>query len=247
MKTTKIYYLVLLMIIILSACGFSPAEQAGTATQALLNNYATQTALAPTATPTETATPTATSTPTVTATPISTPTLTNTPTITPTPLPAWYNAVLVLGDLPKGFTPMAEDEISAMEQNSLQGAIGFGFIDEVKSQVIMGVYEPVPSRAEQITLDKILPDTASLLATSIGALESPQAITGMDDIGDSHYAVTFLVDGGGFDMRVDLTLFRRGEVVVTLYIFYPDGDQPVFTAGELAWMLDQRIIQLTTH
>jgi hypothetical protein len=238
MKAIKTYLLASLLIIMLaSACGPSAIEQAGTATQAAANSNATQTALAPTATPTKTPTPTATSTPTATATPI------NTPTITPTPAPAWRDAVLVLEDLPEGFTPMAEDEISAMEQYSVQGAIGFGFIEEVKTQVIMGVYEPLPSRADQITFDKILPDTAVILATSTGASNTPVAITGMDDIGDSCYAVTFLIDGGGFDMRVDMTLFRRGEVAVTLYTFYPDGDQPVFTAAEFARLLDQRIME----
>lgn len=244
MKTTKTYLLAALLIIMLiSACGPSPAEQAGTATQLAANNNATQTALAPTATSTETPTPTATSTPTETATPTLTPTPENTPTITPTPAPAWWDAVLVLEDVPEGFTPMSEDEISAMVNNSLQGAIGFGFVDELKSQVIMGVYEPVPSRAEQLMYDQILTESTGIVATSMGATETPVAIFGMEDIGDSSCAVTFLIDGGGFDLRVDLTLFRRGEVLVTLYTFYPDGDTPVFSAVDLARLLDQRIAE----
>lgn len=227
---------------VLSACGPSQAELEATSTHVAKDISSTQTAEAPTATPTKTPSPTATSTPTATATPTLTPTPINTPTMTPTPVPAWWDAVLVLEDLPEGFTPMAEDEISAMEQNSLQGAIGFGFIDELMTQVIMGVYEPLPSRAEQITFDKILPDTAEMLANSTGATDTPVAITGMDDIGDARSALTFLIAGGGFDMRVDLTLFRRGDVAVTLYTFYPDGDEPALSAGELAGLLDQRII-----
>jgi hypothetical protein len=242
-KITAVLIVISMIGGVLAACGPSQADVNATATQVAINGSATQTALAPTATPTKTPTPTATSTPTATATPTLTPTPVNTPTITPTPVPAWWEAVLVLEDLPKGFRPMTEDDLSALYQTMPPGTIGFGFIDEAKTQVIMGFYAPLPSRAEQIAFDNILPDTAVLMATAAGATTAPEAITGMDDVGDARSALTFLIPGGGFDMRVDFTLFRRGEVAAFLYTFYPDGDQPVFSAGELARLLDMRIVE----
>ncbi|MCU0485511.1 MAG: hypothetical protein MUC85_05310 [Anaerolineales bacterium] len=75
--------------LVLIACGPSQAERDATATQAILNDHATQTAKAPTATLTFTPSPTATVTPTPTHT--LTPTPTDTPTITPTPTPPSIN------------------------------------------------------------------------------------------------------------------------------------------------------------
>lgn len=235
----------LLSIILLTACGPSAQEQAGTATQDAANKNATLTALAPTATPTTTPTPTATSTPTATTTPTSTPTPVNTPTMTPTPAPAWWDAVLVLEDLPEGFRAMTAEELSGLYQTMPPGTIGFGFIDDVKTQLIMGFYTPLPSRAEQIAFDNVLPDTAALTAAAAGATSEPQPISGMDEIGDACSAVTFVIAEGGLDMRVDLTVFRSGEVAAFLFSFYPDGDKPVLAAGDLANLLDQRIVEQT--
>ena len=92
MKTTspQIWFSLLVLIVLsifLSACGPSQAELDATATQGAADNFATQTAQAPTATATFTPSPTATATftpsPTATATPTSTPI----PTLTPTPPP----------------------------------------------------------------------------------------------------------------------------------------------------------------
>lgn len=96
MRTVNIS-LLLVACVILIACGPSQAEQDAQATQIAANDFATQTAEAPTATltptsvpPTATPTPTATLTATPTATP--TPTATTIPTATPTPLVAQGNA-----------------------------------------------------------------------------------------------------------------------------------------------------------
>jgi len=70
---------VILISLLLSACGPSEAEMQATTTQVAAELYGTQTALAPTAIPTDT--------PTVTPTPTETPTRTQTPTITNTPRP----------------------------------------------------------------------------------------------------------------------------------------------------------------
>jgi SH3-like domain-containing protein len=78
MKTRRVLNLLALLTSgALSACGPSQAELNATATRIAANVFATQTAVAPTAT----------STPTETSTPTRTPTPTHTPTRTPTPLP----------------------------------------------------------------------------------------------------------------------------------------------------------------
>jgi len=85
MNTRSPFVSVLLLIgIILSACGPSQANLDVRATQVAASIFATQTAQAPTVTPTFTPSPTPTAT--ATATPTSTPT--NTPTPTPTPTQA---------------------------------------------------------------------------------------------------------------------------------------------------------------
>jgi tetratricopeptide (TPR) repeat protein len=71
----KISALVILLAISLSACSPSQAELNSTATQLAENIFATQTALAPTATQTFTPSPTSTPTPTPTVTPSPSPTL----------------------------------------------------------------------------------------------------------------------------------------------------------------------------
>ena len=77
----------LLTCICLTACGPSAEEQAATATRQAADAFATQTALAPTATRTPTITPTTTATPTQTSTPTITPTPTETPIPTATSTP----------------------------------------------------------------------------------------------------------------------------------------------------------------
>lgn len=85
----------LLYGVLLSACGPSEAERQATVTQVAAAVFATQTAQAPTVTPTFTPSPTATatSTSTPTGTPTPLPTATNTPvptaTSTPTKVPTW--------------------------------------------------------------------------------------------------------------------------------------------------------------
>lgn len=71
----KIGALVFLLAVSLCACGPSQAELSSTATQVAADLFATQTALAPTTTPTLKPSPTMTPAPTFTATPIPLPTL----------------------------------------------------------------------------------------------------------------------------------------------------------------------------
>jgi hypothetical protein len=84
----KIHFLLTVLFLValfLPACGPSQSEIDATSTQSAANEYATQTANAPTATLTPTMTPTPTDKPT--PTPTITPSPTSTPTPTDTPVP----------------------------------------------------------------------------------------------------------------------------------------------------------------
>jgi Tol biopolymer transport system component len=86
LKSRIVYLLTSLLVCLsLSACGPSAEEQVAIASQEAAYTFATQTALAPTATntPSPTAMPTATATSTATITPTPTETMTPTPTATP--------------------------------------------------------------------------------------------------------------------------------------------------------------------
>jgi len=84
-KQRSCVLVILLLGVVLSACGPSQSERDAQATQIVANIFATQTAEAPTPTPTFTVTSTPMPTPTNTPTPTDTPTATPTPTLTPTP------------------------------------------------------------------------------------------------------------------------------------------------------------------
>jgi hypothetical protein len=82
-KICLLCVILVMLTLNLAGCGPSEEELAAQATQVAHDIFATQTAQAPTFTPTATATPTSTNTPT--STPTETPTATATPTKTPTP------------------------------------------------------------------------------------------------------------------------------------------------------------------
>jgi putative spermidine/putrescine transport system substrate-binding protein len=122
MKTALRFALICLFIFtVLPGCKPSQAQLDATATQVAADIFATQTAQAPTNTPTFTPSPTATETPTAlptfTPTPTLTPTPTHTPTITPSPTPQGYYNNPALGfslTLPSGWT------VKELENNQVQ-------------------------------------------------------------------------------------------------------------------------------
>jgi hypothetical protein len=242
MNTKITFALVSLLIIVaLSACGLTPAEKSATATQAAADSFATLTAQAPTGTPTYTPSPTFTLTPTATTTPTPTQKPTSTPTVTPTATPQWMGAGLLLEDLPEGFQSLQEEDLSPLRQSLPQNSIAFGFEDAVKSQVVMGYYVTLPTRDEQLAFDGTLPETIDYLASSMGATGKPKPIRVKPDLGEASVASTFVLNDGGYETRMDMALFRRGEVAAVLFIFYPGADKPVVRIVDLAHLLDGRI------
>lgn len=244
MKRETCALLIIILALIMSACGPSEAEISSTATQAAADTFATQTALAPTATRTFTPTPTFTSTATPTATPTVTPTPTNTPTITPTATPRLMGAALTLNDLPAGFSPIPEQTIAELQAGLPKNAIAFGFSDTASSESIIGFLVPYASHAEQKSFDKVLPGYTELMAASMGADVKPKPLKGLDDIGEVRAGSTFSQDVLGDDWRWDIVAFRRGEIAVTLIFGRPSENEPVVSVDDIARLLDERLQKL---
>lgn len=240
MKQETIAILVIGLALSLSACGPSQAELDATATQVAADIFATQTALAPTITPTFTPTPTFIPSPT----PTITPSPTRTRTITPTTVPPLMAAVLTLGDLPDGFSSMPEQDLAEMSESLPEDATVFAFTDDEGAQMIMGVLMSYGSRQEQIAFDQMLPSMLDMLTSPIGGDAPLEPLTGLDDIGESREGVTFLADTQGESMHWDVMVFRRGEVAEILYYMYPEQDEPVMPFHEIARLLDERLKML---
>ena len=227
-----------LFVLLMAACGPSQAQLDSTVTHVAAGFFGTKTAWALTVTATFTPSPIATATATATPKP------TDTPTITPTPTPELMAAVLTLEDLPDGYQPLAAEGLSTLQKSAPENAIAFGFSNEANSQTVMGYLIPYPSQSEQIAFDEALPDMLDMFATAYGATTTPEAITGLDDLGVARAASTFVAGGGDVPARWDNILFRHGEVGVFLFAVYPDGTEMEVSSGDLARIIDGRIGKL---
>ena len=237
MKARLSLICILMMALLLSACGPSEAEQAATATQVAANIFTTLTAQAPTATATHTPSPTSTATPTSTPTP----TPTETPTPSPTPTPGLSSAALTLEDLPTGFEQLPEQTMSEFEGDFPNRSSSYGFQNQLNSQLVMGVLVPYTSRVEQAAFDKMLPEFVQIMAKATGADTGSKPLSGLEDIGQTRSGITALSKTFMFSMRCDIVAFRRNDVGVILYMIYPDGDKPVVPITDLARLQDERI------
>lgn len=247
MNTTKtITLLSLLTGALLSACGPSPAEQAGTATQIAANIFATQTAQAPTATPTYTPSPTATPTATATPTSTSTPTPTETATITPTPPPDLMAVAPALDDLPAGFIEVPQELLSEAQQSMPEDGYFFEFADQSGLQMIMGMLFSVPDRAEQATYDAMLPQLIEAFPAAFGAGPDIQTLTGLDGIGETRAGISSVGPLMAITMRWDVIGLRRGEIFAILIVGHPDGDEPLMPIEDFARLVDARIQNFLT-
>lgn len=236
MRNASFTIMILLSIVVLiSACGPSQAELDTTATQMTANNFASQTAQAPTVTSTPPPSLTPTTTPTIAPTP------TNTPTIMPTPTPRLMATALTLDDLPAGFQVMSIRELSDLKKNLPASAIAFGFNDDESSHIIIGYLIPFNTRVEQVALDRMLPELIDSYVVILGADTNPENLTGLDDIGESHASSTFVSEINGTSIRWDIVTFRRGEILVILFDAYPDGGEPAVPVGDLAHIQDERL------
>ena len=150
MKKPTFYIFAMILFAVLSACGASQAELDVTATQMAVKESASQTAAAPTATPT--LTPTNTVVPTSTITP--------TPTNTPAPSPTPHTTILIWkvgspheGDIPANVIP--SDFLMAGRE------LGYRFVMETFPA------EGFAERFIEAQLDKVEPDILAFVSFGI--------------------------------------------------------------------------------
>jgi hypothetical protein len=234
---------VLLISVLLAGCGPSRAEPDGRSGQVVARTIATQKPAVPTPTPTFTASPVPTATPTSTATATVMPT--DTPTITPTPEPDLSDVIITVSDLPDGFMPLSSRELDVYESGYGEGARAFSFtLDAAQFETITGVAMPIDLRSNQEFFDQNLPNfvdfTVKGLEFNGTALQDPEELTGLEEIGETRYGMTTVIDYGGVSYRWDVVAFRRGSVGMLVLIAYLDGDEPVMPVADLAILLDER-------
>ena len=239
----KSLYLCICIVLfsILVACGPSQGELDATATQIAANIFATQTAAAPTSTQT----PTSTDTPT--------------PANTPTPLPDLSFAALTLQDLPPGFFEVSPDEFGF--EPGAEGLLGketpieIGFVFQIADEdfeTIGGFAVLLPDTFNRIEIDLLMDLFLTGFFLGFGdsvGLENPpesQILTDLGDVGDTSTAWTavFRSEALFIPVRVDTIVFQRGVLGIFIFVFYPDGDIPVFSIGDAARILDERIIEM---
>ena len=69
----------------------------------------------------------------------------------------------------------------------------------------------------------------------------------LETIGDNSFGFSSVVGSMGMPMRVDILVFRRDMIATTIYLMYNDGEQPEITIAEVATLLDDRILDVTSE
>jgi hypothetical protein len=263
--------------LLLAACRFLPspddveatrvavaqATRAVRETEVAAAIYATETAEAPTSTPTPTNTPTPTVTPTPTSTPTPTPTFTpkptRTPTMTPTatptsvPTPDWSGMVLIAKDLPDRFWEMPPEALSFGPGNPSMVSLApietaFMLMDEVGNEAVSGFTVMLPTRAEQIDFDEQMSMYAKAISlgiavgTGVEDLPEPQELPDLQ-IGDASTGIAMempVEDTGA--VHLEAVLFRRDKVGAFLFTICMSDQDPTLSIVDLARTLDERIV-----
>lgn len=127
----------------------------------------------------------------------------------------------------------------------------FMFLDPSDFEILIGVTMLVTSTFEQTSLDMQMSNPERMMSLmGLGMTEAGAEITekeplpGMVDIGDSSAGMTMLVETEGMPMRMDIVIFRQGDLVGMLMLIYDDTFTPSVSLPELGQILDQRIIEV---
>lgn len=203
-------------------------------------------ALIRTPTPTATATSTPTMTPTITPTPTNTatPTITSTPTATPTPNLA--SVMIVLNDLPPGFTAISDSDRVKMglTEDTLK-SLGDTF-NAARPQNLSTFVSSNPFQIQfAFLLYPLSPvDKARMLSRladpTSGLPTGATILPGSDKIGEASRGFTFPSSTG--NGRFDFVLAIRGSVLITVGVGYDVGKQPTVNVIDLARLLDSRVV-----
>ncbi len=237
MNATRCTLAVMLVAALASACSGPGMSREAQATQEAADVYGTQTASAPTSTPSPTRTPRPTATPR--------------PSPTATPLPDLGAVLLRLADLPAGYQPMSASQLIGVPGSPfvtgdpIEASFAYARADTVV-QFIAGVAARIdPGRGgisfeseKETYVDMLVGAISAALGTGQpGPIEHLEEMAG---IGDSGSGATFVSDSGEVATRIDLVLFQRGDVGVMIYMVYPVDTVPEPTILEVARLIDER-------
>lgn len=184
------------------------------------------------------------------------------PTIQPTNIaattPDLPKAVLTLQDLPSGFKDMSGEAESLKKQlnnsNEVKAENVFAFqkSDDKQFQLIVGFTMPMLSRIEQASFDSSIRQQDFAQEFLKGLNEGSQGdfsnITSSpmgENIGDASAKWVTKGQLNGIPMRLEMAVFRRGNLGAMLMILYLDGESPSIAIADAARRLDSRIVELS--
>jgi hypothetical protein len=258
-----IFLLSCLTVIGLVACGGpSQAELDAQATTVAANIFATQTAEAPTNTPTPppTDTPAPTNTPAPTDTPTPAPTDTPVPPATPEPTgqatagaeadtSGASTVVLLLEDLPSGFEEVNPVDMGLTKEtmNSANFKVEsiFTFLQPKTFEIVLGFTSLLPTKLEQVGFDAGLRDPEFLSKSVIGGMAGAEIVEqedlALDDIGDKSAGLTIVSNMEGIAMRMNIVIFRKSTVGAFVTTMHIDKAETTVSVEDLARALADKI------
>ncbi|WP_449416830.1 hypothetical protein [Phormidium nigroviride] len=172
--------------------------------------------------------------------------------------PDLSQAILTLQDLPPGFKDMSDQAESLKKQlNSeknfkAESVFAFQKSDDQQFQLIVGFTMPMLSRIEQASFDSSIRQQDFAQEFLKGLNEGSQGefsnITSSpmgENIGDASAKWVTKGQLNGIPMRLEMAVFRRGNLGAMLMILYLDGESPSIAIADAARRLDSRIVELS--
>ncbi|NIS81557.1 MAG: hypothetical protein GTO14_15445 [Anaerolineales bacterium] len=234
----------IILTVLLVGCGPSQEELDATSTKIAADVFATQTAEAPP--PTDTPLPTDTPTPLPTDTPTAAP-------VEPSEVALDFSSMeLVESDLPPGFDELPVEELGltaesmSTEDFTIQALFAFWQLDPF--EMVMGFLQQL-SMIDQFGFDIAVQNSEELLDAFLEGLgaetvQERKELPPLEGVGDSSAGFTVVTDVEGIGiMRIDFMILRRENVGAYVFIMYLEENAPSIEIGEIAAVLDQRILK----
>ncbi|OCQ94713.1 hypothetical protein BCD67_04420 [Oscillatoriales cyanobacterium USR001] len=163
--------------------------------------------------------------------------------------------ILTLQDLPPGFTEAEvgslKNELTQNKDFKPESVFAYQKNDDKNFQLILGFTMQIPTQLDQNSFDNYLRqgDFAKAFLQGLNDRQMPQFSSPIplslgENIGE--ISAGWLTKGQleNITMRVDMAVFRRGNLGAILMTFYLDGKTPSIEIAEAARKLDRRIIEL---
>lgn len=172
--------------------------------------------------------------------------------------PDLSQAILTLEDLPPGFKDMSGEADSLKKQLNngteikAENVFAFQKSDDKQFQLIVGFTMPMLTRIDQASFDSLIRQQDFAQEFLKGLNEGSQGdfsnITSSpmgENIGDTSAKWVTKGQLNGIPMRLEMAVFRRGNLGAMLMILYLDGESPSIAIADAARKLDSRIVELT--